>query len=280
MKNKNIFLSLIMLLGLLVFTACDDVEGELYQGEADKVGFLAKSTNFDMIGGSIEVPVVRTSTDGELNIPATLTAKLRNPVTGKYYDNPGYTDVFKVAGPVVFAPGESKAYLKVVYSNEGSIAPTGFTTSQDGNDVIASVAFPFALHIDEQFLSPSNVGTTEILGLSKLEFESVGTGFVNGNWAGSIDGVVYEKAVGGTNAYKIINPYNDFNVAFLIKEDGNVVFPKQIIDVHPDYGPVSLEAQSASYNSEAHAVIVEVSGYTVSAGTFGGGIEIFFLPEE
>ena len=276
MKKNNIFLSLIFL-GLFVFAACDSTDGELYQGEKDKVGFVAKATNLDMTGDYLKVPIGRTSTDGSLTVPVTLTA-LVNIGTKEEYELPGYTNAFKVAGDASFAPGEGKAYVNIDYSNFASVDPYTLTLTANGYDVDVSLGFPFQLHIQEDMLSPSKKGTASITGLSQLDFESAGTGRINGSWNGPIENVKYEKAV-GVDAYKVIAPHSDYNIAFLIGSDGVTVnFPKQVIDTHPDYGLVSMEVASAEYNAAANAVVVTVSGYTVSAGTFGGGTEIFYLP--
>ena len=267
MKKNIISLSLI-LLGLFVFAACDDVEGELYQGEDNKVSFVASATNLDMSGDYLKVPIGRTSTDGSLSVPVTLTSSL-----------PGYTDAFKVAGDATFAPGEGKAYVNVDYSNFASVDPSSLTLTAVGYDVDVSLGFPFTLNIQEGMVSPSKNGKATITGLSQLEFESAGTGRINGSWNGPIENVKYEKAI-GVDAYKVIAPHSDYNIAFLIGSDGvSVNFPKQVIDTHPSYGLVSIEVASAEYNAAAHAVVVTVSGYTVAAGSFGGGTEIFYLPK-
>ena len=265
--NKNkIFLSLI-LVGLFVFAACDDVEGELYQGEDNKVSFVASATNLAMTGDYLKVPIGRTSTDGSLSVPVTVSSNL-----------PGYTDAFKVAGDATFAPGEGKTYVNVDYSGYGTVDPTTFTLTANGFDVDVSLGFPFTLNIQEGMVSPSKKGKTTITGLSQLEFENLGTGSINGSWNGPIENVKYEKAI-GVDAYKVIAPHSDFNIAFMIASDGVTVnFPKQVIDTHPSYGLVSIEVESAEYYAAAHAVVVNVSGYTVSAGTFGSGTEIFYLP--
>lgn len=256
-----------MLLGLFVFAACDSTDGELYQGEKDKVGFVAKATNLDMTGDYLKVPIGRTSTDGSLTVPVTLSSDLS-----------GYTDAFKVAGDATFEPGEGKAYVNVDYSGYSNVDPSDLTLSANGFDVDVSLGFPFTLTIQEDLLSPSNKGEAKITALSELEFESAGTGSINGSWNGPIEGVKYEKAM-GVDAYKVIAPHSDYNIAFLISSDGVTVnFPNQVIDTHPDYGLVSMEVESAEYDAEANAVIVSVSGYTVSAGTFGEGTEIFYLP--
>ncbi len=266
MKKNNIFLSLIFL-GLFVFAACDSTDGELYQGEKDKVGFVAKATNLDMTGDYLKVPIGRTSTDGSLTVPVTLTST-----------RPGYTNAFKVAGDATFAPGEGKAYVNIDYSNYASVDPSALTLTANGFDVDVSLGFPFTLTIQEDMLSPTKNGTANITGLSKLTFASAGTGSINGSWNGPIENVKYEKAE-GVDAYKVIAPHSDYNIAFLIGSDGVTVnFPKQVIDTHPSYGLVSIEVESAEYVASANAVVVTVSGYTVSAGTFGGGTEIFYLP--
>ena len=266
MKKNIISLSLI-LLGLFVFAACDDVEGELYQGEDNKVSFVASTTNLDMTGDYLKVPIGRTSTDGSLSVPVTLTSTL-----------PGYTNAFKIAGDATFAPGEGKTYVNVDYSGYGTVDPTTFTLTANGFDVDVSLGFPFQLNIQESMVSPAKKGTAEITALRQLEFESAGTGSINGSWNGPIENVKYEKAK-GVDAYKVIAPHSNYNIAFMIASDGVTVnFPKQVIDTHPSYGLVSMEVESAEYVASANAVVVTVSGYTVSAGTFGSGTEIFYLP--
>lgn len=270
MKKNSIFLSLI-LLGLFVFAACDSTEGELYQGENDKVGFIASATNMDLAGDFLKVPVGRTSTEGSLIVPVTLSSTL-----------PGYTNAFKVAGDVTFAPGEGKAYVNIDYSNFATVDPATLTITPDGFDVGVSLGFPFSLAIQDGMLSPSKKGKATITALSKLEFQSAGKGSVDSSdgWEGALlEGVSYEKAK-GVNAYKVVKAFSNYNFAFLIGSDGvSVTFPKQIISPNATYGPVSMEVTKAVYSSAKHAVTVTVSGYTVSAGSFGGGTEIFYLPK-
>lgn len=271
MKKNIISLSLI-LLGLFVFAACDDVEGELYQGEDNKVSFVASTTNLDMTGDYLKVPIGRTSTDGSLTVPVTLTSTL-----------PGYTDAFKVVADVEFTSGESKAYVNVDYSNFGSVDPTTFTIIPDGFDVGVGLGFPFKLNIQESLLSPTKRGTVNITALNELEFKSAGVGSINGNWDGKIENVTYEKAI-GIDAYKVISPYSNYNFAFLINSDGvSVNFPQQQVDVHP-LGPVFLGIKEAHYDSELHAVVADIEDYLVRNEdgdwlTAGPGIEIFYLPK-
>lgn len=269
MKKNSIFLSL-MLLVLFVFTACDSTDGTLYQGEKDKVSFLASKTNMSMTGDYMQVPMGRTSTAGELTVPVTLTSA-----------HPGYTDAFKVVEDVKFAPGEGKAYVKIDYSGYGNVDPASLTITPDGFDVGVSLGFPFDLTIQEDMVSPSKKGKTTISGLSDLEFESAGVGSINSEdgWEGAvIENVTYQKAK-GVNSYKVIKPFSNYNIAFLIAADGvSVTFPNQVIYPHSTYGPVTMGVSKAVYDADAHAVIVTVSGYTVAAGSFGGGLEIFYLP--
>ena len=269
MKKNSIFLSL-MLLGLFVFAACDSTDGELYQGENDKVGFLASKTNISMKGDYLQVPIGRTSTAGELIVPVTLTS------TSK-----GYTDAFKVVGDAKFAAGEGKSYVNIDYSGFGNVDPASLTITPDGFDVGVSLGFPFDLTIQDDLLSPSKKGKTTISGLSDLEFVDAGKGSIDSSegWEEVVlEEVVYQKAK-GVNAYKVIKPFSNYNIAFLIGSDGKTVtFPKQIISPNAQYGPITMEVSKAVYNAVTHAVTVTVSDYTVSAGTFGGGTEIFYLP--
>lgn len=283
MKKTNIFLSL-MLLVLSVFTACDSNEGELYQGEENKVSFLASSTNVSMTGDYIQVPVGRTSSQGELTVPVSLSATLYDAKGENPYPNPGYTDAFKVIGDVKFESGESKAYALVDYANFASVDPTDFTITPDGFDVGVSLGFPFELTIHDDLLSPSERGEAKIVALNKLEFEDAGKGTIDSEegWTEEEEPfeVSYQKAK-GVNAYKVIKPFSDYNIAFLIGSDGKTVtFPKQVISPNATYGPISIEVSKATYDPETHSVTATVSGYTVAAGSFGPGVEVFYLPGE
>lgn len=270
MKKNSIFLSL-MILGLFVFTACDSTEGTLYQGENDKVSFLASKTNLSMTGDYMQVPIGRTSSAGELTVPVTLTSA-----------TPGYTDAFKVVGDVKFVSGESKAYVNIDYAGYGNVDPASLTITPDGFDVGVSLGFPFDLTIQDDMVSPSKKAKTTISGLSELEFEAAGNGSIDSSegWEEEvIENVAFQKAK-GVNAYKVIQPFSDYNIAFMIGSDGtSVTFPKQIIAPNATYGPVSMEVSKAVYDADANSVTVTVSGYTVSAGSFGGGTEIFYLPK-
>src|SRR5690606_34877123 len=116
---KTNFITVLCALGLgVVATSCDKTDGAIYSGDANKVSFLSASTSVNMEGGSVSIPVGRTSSSGELSVPVTLAA------TGA-----GYTDVFKVDGPIVFADGQGKSYAKVNYGDFSVIDPSALSVS-------------------------------------------------------------------------------------------------------------------------------------------------------
>lgn len=273
MKSYNNILSLVLVVALSVFTfsSCDSTEGTLYQGEDNKVSFLAPATNLYMIDGTLNVPIGRTSTNGSLSVPVRVVPE-SNTV--------GYENVFKTSGTVDFANGEGQSYVAVNYNDITVIDPATLTIIPDGYDIGVSLGFPFSLSIDNDDASPSKVTTTKITALNELDFKDAGTGSVDSEegWYGKTYNIDYQKAI-GVNAYKIIQPFSDYNIAFLIGSDGvSVTFPDQVIYPHPSYGPVTMEVAKAVYDEEANAVIVSVASYTVSAGSFGPGVEIFYLP--
>lgn len=274
MKKLNINL-VILFLGVLVIS-CESPEGALYSGEPNKASFFCKSINLVMTDGTLKVPIARTSKDDDFTVPVTLSA-----------DNPGYTDVFKIASPVTFNQGSAKTYVSVTYSDISGIDPSTLTAVGDGFDVIVGLAFPFTLTIDKSVVSYSNVPSVKVFASSTLEFEDYGTAVLDsreGWWGGETEEDFLtpqiQKAV-GVNVYKLIQPFGFNNFAFMIKSDNTVICPDQVIyDFGPsDYGPVSITSVAGYYDPEFNVVVLEVGAYRVAAGSFGGGVEIIYLPD-
>ncbi|WP_313183775.1 hypothetical protein [Sphingobacterium siyangense] len=266
--KKNIFNCLIIVGALSLFSSCDKTEGALYSGEANKVSFLNKTMKFNMEGGSISVPVGRTSTSGELSVPVTLSA------TGV-----GYTDIFKLAGPVQFANGAGESYAKVNYGDLSKIDPSSLAITPVGKDATVGLAFPISLTIPDDNVSVSKINKVDLTATSILEFEDKGNVVMNSTkgWAESSLNVKIQKAK-VTSVYKIISPFGENSLAFMIKADGKtVVFPNQVLGNDPTYGPVTMSNVTGTASNGV--VTLNVGAYQVSAGSFGSGVEIINLPK-
>jgi len=267
MKMK-IINSLLVAASAILFTACDKTEGALYSGDTNKVSFLSATTSMNMEGGSLKIPVGRTSTAGELSVPVTLTAS-----------GEGYTNVFTVDGPLQFANGEGKSYVTVNYGDLSTIDPSSLPVASSGLDVNVGLAFPFTLSVAEENVSLSNIGSVTINASNALKFQDMGTVELNSEegWQGEIFDVEIQKAE-GANVYKVVSPFGANSFAFMIKSDGKtVVCPNQVIYNHSTYGAVSMSTVTGTV--EDGVVTLNVGDYTVSAGSFGGGVEIIKLPE-
>ncbi len=267
MKNLSKYF-IASLLGLFVLVSCEKPEGALYSGEANKTSFFGSKIGLILANGTLEIPIARTSTESELTVPVTLTAK------GK-----GFTDVFKISAPVKFANGEAKTYVKVAYSDFSVIDPSTLSSTGNGLDVTVGLAYNFTLSIDKAVLSNSNVGNVDVTASSTLKFEDIGNATINSEegWEEATIEVPIQKAV-GVNVYKLIKPFGYNNFAFMINSDNTVTCPVQAIFQHPSYGPVSLSSVKGTYTPSEKKVVLNVGGYTVSAGSFGSGKEIIYLP--
>lgn len=270
MKKYSKFL--FILLGIVIFAGCEDPEGALYSGEPNKVGFLGSLTNQVMGEGPIKVPIGRTSTQGDYSVSVDLTAS-----------GAGYTNVFNAA-QAQFSAGSAKTYVEITYSNLASIDPSTLSISTDGMDVNVGLAYPFTLTVADDAASQAGKNSINVLAANALAFESIGTAVLDsrfGWWGGETEedflNPVIHKA-SGVNVYKLISPFYANNIAFMIKADNTILMPNQIIDNHPSYGPVTMGAVTGEYLPEDNAVILNVGGYTVAAGSFGGGTEIIYLP--
>ncbi|WP_343536646.1 hypothetical protein [Sphingobacterium thalpophilum] len=255
--------------GLLAgLCACDKTEGALYSGEPNKISFLGSTTNVPMSDGTVSVPVGRTSIESELSVPVKLSAK-----------GTGYSNVFTMAGPVIFANGQGKSNAIVKYGDISKIDPGSLAIATKDKDIDVSLAFPFTLSIAEEAVSVSKAKQINVSATTMLEFENKGTAQLNSTdgWAGEVLEVKVQKAK-GANVYKLISPFEENSIAFMVHSDGKtVICPNQVIANHPTYGPVSISNVTGSISG--NVVTLEVEGYTVSAGSFGDGVEVITLPK-
>jgi hypothetical protein len=274
---KRVYINILgALTVLLFFSSCKKTDGALYSGEPNKISFFSTATSLNMTGGELKVPVGRTSTSGELSVPVTVTAS-----------GAGYTNVFTMAGPVSFASGEAKSYAVIKYGDFSTIDPSTLSvTAASGADVNVGLAFPFSLNIADANIAPANKKKIDINASNTLEFDAPVTAALDSKTGFNLIyweekntppfEVQVQKAK-GANVYKVVNPFGFRSFAFLIKADGKtVVCPNQVVFKDDDYGLVSMSNVTGTISGKV--VTLNVGGYTVSAGSFGGGKEIITLP--
>ncbi|MGC4231739.1 MAG: hypothetical protein QM594_01885 [Niabella sp.] len=252
---------------LLFFSSCEKTDGALYSGEPNKISFFSTATSLVMEGGVLSVPVGRTSSDGELSVPVTLTA------TGT-----GYTNVFTLAGPITFASGEAKSYAKVNYGDFSGIDPSSLsvTAQATGSDVTVGLAFPFALNIADDNVSPTNKKKIDVNASSILEFDAPVATTMDSWWMEDVIDIEIQKAK-GANVFKVVAPYGFRSFAFMVKSDGvTVVCPNQVVDNSGTYGAITMSNVVGKVVDGK--VVLTVGGFTVSAGSFGSGQEIITMP--
>jgi len=267
--KKNILTCLSLLAMVAGLVSCDKTEGTIYTPEDDKISFSAVSTNLTIEQGNVALPVSRSFKTGELSVPLSLSAA-----------GEGYEDVFTLAGPVTFADGQATALANINVGDISTIDPSALSVSASGNDITVGLAFPFTVAIDSANASLSNLSSINVLASNTLTFGDSQTAELNSEsgWSESeTPHVVEVQKAEGTNVYKVISPFGANSFAFMIKSDGEtIVFPNQIIDNHPDYGPVTMSGVTGSI--EGKVVTLNVGAYSVSAGSFGSGVEIITLP--
>src|SRR5690606_37081255 len=161
---KNILKNTIILsCAIIAMSSCDKTDGALYTGEPNKLSFFTTSLGVNMSGGKVTVPISRTSTEGDLSIPLTLTATGAN-----------YTNVFKLEGPVKFENGQAKSNVVVNYGDFSILDPSSLSITASGTDVNVGLAFPINLIIPDDNVSFSNQKTISVLASNSLEFEDKG----------------------------------------------------------------------------------------------------------
>lgn len=269
---KYIYKLLMIAILAIIFVSCEkENKGSLFNaGQADKASFLTKSGNWDLKSTTFKVPIGRTSMEGEFTAPITVTAK-----------DPSYTKVFTISSPAKFAAGADKAEITLGYSDISTINPASLSIIPNGMDINVGLSFPITLKIDEKSVAYANIANFKIATSSNLEFEEIGTAKLDskGGWAEKELTPKIHKAK-GVNVYKLIQPFGQNSIAFMIKSDGKtVVFPNQPIDKIAPYGAVSMSNVKGAYNVAEKKVTLTVGGYLIPDGrSAGNGTEIIYLP--
>lgn len=271
--KKNYRNFLIAILTVLVLGSCEkDPKGTMYSGGTGLVSFISSvyyPVLTDTDGKIINVPIGRTDKGSPLSVKVNLISTLKN-----------YTTVFTVPTDPSFAAGEAATNVKVSYSDLSLVDPSSLAiSSTTGNEIAVSLAFPFTLSFnDASLVSPSKVASISVNASKLLNFGTAFTATLNSidGWGGEEYPVQIKKAV-GANVYQIISPFGYRNVAFMVSSDGKtVVCPNQIIYKHPSYGDVTMGNVTGTISGKV--ITLNVGKYSVSAGSFGSGVEIISLP--
>ena len=241
---------------LLMTGACQR-EGTIYDMPAGKalVSFPSDAAVFEMVaedGNKITVDLWRGNTQGA----ASIAVEIEDQTDG----------VFKPAkSSFDFADGEGVAHLDITYPD---IKAFGGETYK----LVIKVA-------DEEQVSPSGISEMTVSATRKLTPKYVGTGVYYSDWyeeEWEQDLYTTEEApdffilpdcwVKGTNFTFTVTNHQP-------------VWPASFFSgyVHSSYGNVYVYTGDVSV--EDGVMYIPVTGYRVSAGSFGGGMEYFVLPE-
>ena len=251
--KKIIFLSF-AIVALLLANACQR-EGVIYTPDNACVSFPSDVALFEMVkedGNKITVQLYRGNTKGSVSIPVTITDK----TSGVFTPSKSSFD---------FADGESVATLDFTYPDINAF----------GGETYSVV-----LSVDEAQVSPSGFSEMTVKANRKLTRVKVGTGTYYSDW--------YEEEW-PQDVYTTVEAPDYFilpscwvkgtDFTFTIR-NGKPEWPASFFTgyVHSSYG--NLYIYSGDSYIEDGVPYLEVSGYRVSAGSFGNGIEYFVLPPE
>lgn len=250
--KKILFLSF-AIVALLLTNACDR-EGVLFTPDNACVSFPSDLAVFEMVkedGNKITVQLNRGNTKGAISIPVSIS----DETDGVFHAAKNSFD---------FADGQGVATLDFTYP-----------------DINAFGGETYVIHlsVDASQVSPSGIGDMTIKAQRKLTRVFVGTGTYYSDW--------YEEEW-PQDVYTTVEAPDLFilpscwvrgtDFVFNIK-NGQPVWPETFFSgyVHSTYGEVNIATGESVI--EEGVLYLEVLSYYVSAGSFGGGLEYFVLPE-
>src|SRR5690606_17165008 len=123
--------------------------------------------------------------------------------------------------------GQGKTYARIKYGDISTIDPGTLSVAAVGNDINVGLAFPMSLAFDAEKASHLSINEIDILASLQLEFENIGEAILDSyaGWEEDELTVQVQKAI-GANVYKLVSPFGENSIAFMIKSDGTtVVFP-------------------------------------------------------
>lgn len=253
---KKVLYIILAAAALLLTNACERV-GTVYQIPEGNplVSFPAEDAIFEMVasdGNKITVELWRGNTKGAVSVPV----EFENGTGGVFTPTKSTFD---------FADGESVATLDITYPD---INAFGGETYQIGITVS-----------DPDMVSPSGIASTTVSAQRKLTPKYLGTGIYYSDWyeeEWEQDIYTTEEA---PDLYIFPNCWVKGTDFMFNMVNGEPVWPADFFSgyVHSSYGNVYI--MPATSYIEDGVLVLEVEHYHVSAGSFGGGIEYFILPD-
>ncbi len=253
---KRIIYITLAIMALMLTSACQH-EGTIYEMPADSalVSFPSDAAIFEMLasdGNKVTVDLWRGNTKGAASIAFEVDDK-----TG---------GVFKPAKNTFdFADGQGIASLDITYPDINAFG---------------GETYKLTLKIaDENQVSPSGYDEITVSATRKLTPKYVGTGTYYSDWyeeEWDQDLYTTEEAPDFFILPDCWVKGTDFTFTV---QNHKPVWPASFFSgyVHSSYGNVYVYTEE-SYVEDG-VMYIPVSGYRVSAGSFGGGMEYFVLPE-
>ena len=253
---KKIFYISLAITALLLTGSCQR-KGTIYdmpEGSA-LVSFPSDEAKFEMVaedGNKITVALWRGNTKGAASVA---------------FDVDDKTDgVFKPAKSTFdFADGENIAYVDIKYDDINDFG--GETYS-----LVLTIA-------DEKQVSPSGIDEVTISAQRRLTRKFVGTGIYYSDWYEEEWEQDLYTTVEAPNLYILPDCWEDGTDFMFTVENHQPVWPDSFFSgyVHSSYGNVYVYPDTVTV--EDGVMYIQVKAYRVSAGSFGGGLEYFVLPE-
>ena len=249
--KKLIFIS--FAIATLLFAASCEREGTIYTPDNACLSFPSDAAVFEMLkedGNKITVELWRGNTKGSLSVPVTV-----DDATG---------GVFKLAkSSFDFADGEGVAKLDINYPDINAFG---------------GETYKLTLSVDENMVSPSGISAMTVSATRKLTPKKVGTGIYYSDWyeeEWEQDLYTTEEAPDFFILPDCWVKGTDFTFTV---QNHKPIWPASFFSgyVHSSYGNVYLYT-GESYIEDG-VIYLPITGYRVSAGSFGSGMEYFILP--
>ena len=252
---KRIIYITLAIMALMLASACEH-EGTIYEMPENSalVSFPSDAAIFEMLasdGNKVTVDLWRGNTKGAASIPVQIEDK-----TG---------GVFTPAKSTFdFADGEGVAHLDITYPDINAFG---------------GETYELVLSVDESQVSPSGVSEMTVSATRKLTPKYVGTGIYYSDWyeeEWEQDLYTTEEAPDFFILPDCWVRGTDFTFTV---QNHKPIWPASFFSgyVHSSYGNVYIYT-GESYIEDG-VIYLPVTGYRVSAGTFGEGIEYFVLPD-
>lgn len=253
---KRIIYITLAIMALMLTTACQH-EGTIYEMPAGSalVSFPSDAAIFEMVaadGNKVTVDLWRGNTNGA----ASIAVEIDDQTGGVFTPAKRTFD---------FADGEGVAHLDITYPDINAFG---------------GETYKLVLKIsDENQVSPSGIDEITVSATRKLTPKYVGTGIYYSDWyeeEWEQDLYTTEEAPDFFILPDCWVKGTDFTFTV---QNHKPVWPASFFSgyVHSSYGNVYIYTGDSVI--EDNVIYLEVTGYRVSAGSFGGGVEYFVLPE-